>query len=81
MRTLSQKLEGAKRYVKHPDYKIGLKMLDEFIEDAKKLEAQVKNLTLHSVINCSTCAFKHFGLSQTPCIGCVQFNLWEDESK
>lgn len=49
MRTLSQKLEGAKRYVIHPDYKIGLKMLDEFIEDAKKLEAQVKNLTLHSV--------------------------------
>lgn len=48
MRTLSQKLEGAKRYVKHPDYKVGLEMLDEFIEDAKKLEAQVKNLTLHS---------------------------------
>ena len=62
MRTLSQKLEGAKRYVKHPDYKIGLKMLDEFIEDAKKLEAQVKNLTLHSVKHriCANCGWMDY---------------------
>jgi len=54
MRTLSQKLEGAKRYVKHPDYKVGIDMLDEFITDAEKLEAQVKNLDLHSVNGCCT---------------------------
>ena len=61
MRTLSQKLEGAKRYVKHPDYKVGIDMLDEFITDAEKLEAQVKNLDLHSVNHrvCANCYHHH----------------------
>ena len=41
---LSDKINSGKRYVKHPDYKIGLDMLDGWIEDAKILEEENQKL-------------------------------------
>lgn len=31
------------------------------------------------VINCYTCAFHSFGMLQTPCIGCRDYELWKNK--
>jgi len=39
---LSEKLERGKRLIMHPDYKIGLNLLQEWIDECKKLEQQLE---------------------------------------
>jgi hypothetical protein len=50
MRTLSEKMECGKRYIKHPDYKIGLDMLQKWIDECKQLEQQLKILNIPVVV-------------------------------
>lgn len=53
MRKLSEKLEGGRRYIIHPDYKIGLEMLNEWINECKELEEKIETHTKYddAIIN------------------------------
>jgi hypothetical protein len=69
MRTLSEKIECGKRYVTHPDFKVGLDMLQEWIDECKLLEKQLENCNLQNVSNNEVAVCDHKWSELNGCSG------------